>query len=72
MQHLGPGWPTGKWIMIIWRLEQQRHTQAHRLISDQLAARLSLPCNTPYQDGSSAQTAKQEAVYGVCFYLHFG
>ena len=38
MQHLGPGWPTGKWIMIIWRLEQLRHTQAHRLISDQLVA----------------------------------
>lgn len=42
MQHLGPGWPAGKWIMIISQLEQQRHTQAHCLISDQLAVRLAL------------------------------
>lgn len=43
MQHLCPGWPTGKWIVIISQLEQQRHTEAHRFISDQLAVRLSSP-----------------------------
>lgn len=33
MQHLGPGWAAGKWIMIISQLEQQKHTQVHRLVS---------------------------------------
>lgn len=42
MLHPGPGWLTGKWIVIISQLEQQRHTQAHRLLSDQLAVGLAL------------------------------
>lgn len=42
MQHLGPKFSTGKWIMIISELEQQKHTWAHPLISDQLAVMRSL------------------------------
>lgn len=42
MLHPGPGWLTGKWIVIISQLEQQRHTKAHRLLSDQLAVGLAL------------------------------
>lgn len=29
MQHLGPECPSGKWIMIISELEQQRHEGLH-------------------------------------------
>lgn len=42
MLHLGPKFSTGKWIMIILELEQQKHTWAHLLISDQLAVMLPL------------------------------
>lgn len=37
MQHLGPKFSTGKWIMIISEPEQQKQAWAHLLISDQLA-----------------------------------
>lgn len=40
---LAPKVSAGKWIVIISELEQQKHTWAHLLISDQLAVMHSLP-----------------------------